>query len=96
MAKCKNCTNLIDAVNLSSEGEHEFKWCQAKDDCPDIEIERECEGYEAATRADRIQSMTDEELGQAMFNFMLKLAVNPDYVMSPSGYTEWLQSPVEV
>lgn len=61
----------------------------------------ECASYysmyekKIVTNADRIRSMTDEELGKAMFNFILNAASNPDFIMSPQGYTDWLQSEAE-
>lgn len=51
--------------------------------------------YAPMTNADRIRSMTDEELGKAMFNFILNAASNPDFIMSPQKYTDWLQSEAE-
>lgn len=110
MAKCKNCINLVDAaVNISSDGEHNFKWCHIKDDCPDTEIERECDYYEVMTQADRIRNMTDEELTEMIgliteelpectrcpvSNFDICNGVN--FVSCERSVEKWLQSPVEV
>ncbi len=60
MAKCKNCKNLFMAI--TSDNEYICNWCEKIKDNPHEEIERECEHYEAKTNADRIRSMTDEEL----------------------------------
>ena len=60
MAKCKNCKHLgylFDGDQVS-----ERAWCEKMADSPDLEIERNCEHYEPMTNADRIRSMTDEEL----------------------------------
>lgn len=54
MAKCKNCTNL-----------HEH-WCEKIVDSPWEDKERECDQYKCMTQAERIRSMTDEELAVNM------------------------------
>lgn len=92
VVRCKVCearTNriLYDARKHQNDNEY--------DDAAEAWNNRKL-GEETITNADRIRNMTDEELGLAMFNFMLNLASDPHYVMSPQGYTEWLQSPVEV
>ena len=50
MAKCKNCINLKN------------HWCDMVADSPDENAERECCTYERMTNADKIRSMSDEEL----------------------------------
>ena len=60
--KCKNCHNLYILTDLKDEVI--CKWCPNINDCPDIEIERECEYYNAMTNADRIRNMTDEKLAE--------------------------------
>ena len=50
--KCKNCVNL------------ECDWCDMKADSPDPDIERDCHWFAQKTNADRIRSMTDEELAE--------------------------------
>lgn len=67
MAKCKNCKYLDTVQNdLRSEP---FKWCVCTDDSPVLDMERDCEHYKPMTRADRIRSMTDEELAEFIINF---------------------------
>lgn len=62
MAKCKNCTNLY---NMSNENDEIVgKWCPKTNDSPDVESERECRHYKCMTQADRIRSMSDEELAE--------------------------------
>lgn len=110
MARCKSCKLLIDAVDISENGESKYKWCPINDDCPDIDFERECDYYEVITNAGRIRNMTDEELA----GFLVK--VNNSYATPcmtgektckyencPGAYKgckdcfeEWLQSPAEV
>ena len=62
MAKCKNCNNLYNMTDIT--GKNIVNWCPKINDCPDIEIERECEYCNATTNADRIRNMTDEELAE--------------------------------
>lgn len=59
MAKCKNCKHLCTICNYKKES---FRWCSLIDDCPQEDIERDCEHYAPMTNADRIRSMTDDEL----------------------------------
>lgn len=60
MVKCNNCKNLY---NLSDEDDVIIgKWCPKINDSQHLYIERDCEHYKSMTNADRIRSMTDEEL----------------------------------
>ena len=96
MAKCKNCTNLY---NMSNENDEIVgKWCPKTNDSPDVESERECRHYKCMTQADRIRSMSDEELAE----FLCK--VKSDYQWMehefPSEeehgeWKDWLQSEAE-
>ena len=64
MPKCKNCNNLY---NLSNKDDVIVgKWCPKINDSPHLDMERNCEHYKAMTNADRIRSMTDEELATNM------------------------------
>ena len=63
MAKFKNCKHLCTIHDYKKEF---FKWCSLIDDCPHEDIERDCEHYSPMTNADRIRSMTDEELALAI------------------------------
>ena len=58
MAKCNNCKNLETKDN----GFNSYLWCEKINDCPQEDIERNCDFYSPMTNADRIRSMTDEEL----------------------------------
>lgn len=66
MVKCKNCKHL----GYISDGYQVGKrvWCEKMADSPDLEIERECDYYVPMTTADRIRSMTDEELARFIVN----------------------------
>lgn len=66
MAKCKNC-KYLNTVRDDLRDEP-FKWCACIDDCPHVDIERECDYYAPMTNADRIRSMTDEELAEFIVN----------------------------
>lgn len=67
MAKCKNCKYLDTVQNdLRSEP---FKWCVCTDDSPVLDMERYCDYYAPMTNADRIRSMTDDELADFIINF---------------------------
>lgn len=50
--KCRNCRHLYKG------------WCAHKLDSPDSDLDRECKDYMQATHADRIRSMSDEELAE--------------------------------
>ncbi len=69
MAKCKNCKHLLRTINKSFV--HNGIWCPEIIDSPHEDIERDCKYYEPMTNADRIRSMTDEELA-----LVLKRAFN--------------------
>lgn len=62
MVKCNNCKNLETKDN----GFDAYSWCEKINDCPHEDIERDCEDYIPMTNADRIRSMTDEELAMAL------------------------------
>ena len=58
MAKCKNCKHL----KYKDDGRERYAWCPLIGDNPDLEFERFCGAFKKKTNADRIRSMTDEEL----------------------------------
>ena len=66
MVKCKNCKHLRTMYEIGKGKEKEYKWCPVISDSPDIECKRNCNYYECMTNADRIRSMTDEELAEWM------------------------------
>ena len=62
--KCKNC---VRHVHLNDDGERTVgtpNWCFYLSDSPDEELERDCIAFKSLTNADRIRSMTDEELAE--------------------------------
>ena len=55
--KCRNCRHLYK------------DWCEHKLDIPDPDLDRECKDYMQATYADRIRSMSNEELSKFLCEF---------------------------
>ena len=47
---CKKCNNLVNG------------WCEKVIDSPDPDMQRDCQHFREKTNADRIRSMTDDEL----------------------------------
>ena len=99
MAKCKNGNNLY---NLSDDNDVIVgKWCPKVNDSPHVEIERECEYYKRMTQADRIRSMSDEELAMNMMcpneNGLGEIECDKsDNCNCYACILKWLQSEVEV
>lgn len=92
MAKCKNCKHL----GYLSDGDQVGKrvWCENIADCPDLEMVRDCENYAPMTNADRIRSMTDDELA----DFLVTVESYGYHDQSISGtyeMNEWLRAESE-
>lgn len=64
MAKCKNCKHL----KYKDDGRERYAWCPLIGDNPDLEFERFCGAFKKKTNADRIRSMTDEELADFLLS----------------------------
>ena len=60
--KCRNCKRPRWAEEYP--GRPFFGWCDAINDSPDMDVERECRCFESATNADIIRRMSDEELAE--------------------------------
>jgi hypothetical protein len=91
MAKCKNCKYLDTVQNdLRSEP---FKWCVCTDDSFVLDMERDCDYYTPMTNADRIRSMTDEELAMALL-CVLRNLLKSDKVCKDCTLA-WLQKESE-
>lgn len=91
MAKCKNCKHLHTMYDRRDES---FKWCAYINDNPHEDIERDCEHYAPMTNADRIRSMTDEELA----DFLVTVETYGYHDQSISGtyeMNEWLRAESE-
>jgi hypothetical protein len=100
--KCKNCNNLHYLTDLKDEVIG--KWCPNINDCPDIEIERECEYCDTMTNADRIRNMSDEELAELLYKTVIRCGENLFNCCEPLAgecmecvdcYISWLQKEVE-
>lgn len=85
MMKCKNCNHLgylFDGDQVS-----ERVWCGNIADSPDLDIERDCDHYSPMTHADRIRSMTDEELA----DFLVTVETFGYHDQSISGTYEMIE-----
>ena len=84
---CKKCNNLVN------------DWCEKVIDSPDQDMQRDCQYFCEKTNADRIRSMTDDELND-LFNDIYNAGVD-DAVEYEWGHRtnsfewtmEWLQKP---
>ena len=72
--KCRNCFFYRN------------EWCEKIVDSPDPEEARDCNYFREMTNADRIRSMTDEELAE----FLIDLADDGNLRIR-----EWLRQPAE-
>ena len=86
---CKKCNNLVN------------DWCEKVIDSPDQDMQRDCQYFCEKTNADRIRSMTDDEMND-LFHEIYDAGVE-DAVSYEWGYRknsfewtmEWLQQPAE-
>ena len=86
---CKKCNNLVN------------DWCEKVIDSPAPDMQRDCQHFREKTNADRIRSMTDDELND-LFNDIYNAGVD-DAVEYEWGHRtnsfewtmEWLQKPAE-
>lgn len=76
MVKCNNFKNL----GTKDNGFDAYSWCEKINDCPHEDIERDCEHYAPMTNADRIRSMTGEELAMALLCVLRNLLKVTRYV----------------
>lgn len=87
MAKCKNCKHLGYLFDGDKVGER--VWYGNIADSPVLDMEMDCEYYVPQTNADRIRSMTDEELA----DFLVTVETYGYHDQSISGtyeMKEWL------
>lgn len=96
------CFGLRIMEHIADFQEKKYPWCFTKNDCPDIEIERDCDKYECMTNADKIRNMTDEELAEFLCLYDACVTCSHDGKTCNSmncdeiGVTErWLQKEVE-
>ena len=84
---CKKCNNLVN------------DWCEKVIDSPDPDMQRDCQHFCEKTNADKIRSMTDDELNE-LFHEIYDAGVE-DSVSYEWGHRKnsfewtitWLQQP---
>ena len=86
---CKKCNNLVN------------DWCEKVIDSPDPDMQRDCQYFCEKTNADRIRSMTDDELNELfheIYNAGAEDAVAYEWGQRTNSFEwtmDWLQQPVE-
>ena len=86
---CKKCNNLVN------------DWCEKVIDSPDHDMQRDCQYFCEKTNADRIRSMTDDELNELfheIYNAGVEDAVSYEWGHRTNSFEwtmEWLQQPAE-
>ena len=86
---CKKCNNLVN------------DWCEKVIDSPDPDMQRDCQHFREKTNADRIRSMTDDELNDLfhdIYNAGVDDAVEYEWGHRTNSFEwtmEWLQKPSE-
>ena len=86
MAKCKNCKHL----KYKDDGRERYAWCPLIGDNPDLEFERFCGAFKKKTNADRIRSMTDEELTEFLYKFN-DIDEKVKFCTNKKVCTDWLE-----
>ena len=93
-AVCKKCNNLVNG------------WCEKVIDSPDQDMQRDCQHFCEKTNADRIRSMTDEELAillnKIVVNHHIKNSDNCNHCpmkgaepCDTEGIIDWLKQPAK-
>ena len=86
---CKKCNNLVN------------DWCEKVIDSPDQDMQRDCQYFCEKTNADRIRSMTDDELNELfydIYNAGAEDAVAYEWGQRTNSFEwtmEWLQKPAK-
>ena len=86
---CKKCNNLVN------------DWCEKVIDSPDQYMQRDCQHFREKTNADRIRSMTDDELNELfydIYNAGAEDAVAYEWGQRKNSFEwtmDWLQKPAE-
>ena len=76
------------------------EWCEKIVDSPDPEEVRDCAYFREMTNADRIRSMTDEELAWELMLWRCEAVarnhgISSEYPDTQQTILEWLQQPAE-
>lgn len=86
---CKKCNNLVN------------DWCEKVIDSPDQNMQRDCQYFCEKTNADRIRSMTDDELNDLfheIYDAGAEDAVSYDWGLRTNSFEwtmDWLMQPAE-
>ena len=86
---CKKCNNLVN------------DWCEKVIDSPDPDMQRDCQHFREKTNADRIRSMTDDELNDLfhdIYNAGVDDSVEYEWGHRTNSFEwtmEWLQKSEE-
>ena len=86
---CKKCNNLVN------------DWCEKVIDSPDQDMQRDCQYFCEKTNADRVRSMTDDELNELfheIYNAGAEDAVAYEWGQRTNSFEwtmDWLKQPAE-
>ena len=85
---CKKCNNLVN------------DWCEKVIDSPDPDMQRDCQHFCEKTNAQKIRSMSDEELCNWLFqrdctNIAAFLEYGGMGVLNAVQLLDWLKQPAE-
>ena len=86
---CKKCNNLVN------------DWCEKVIDSPDPDMQRDCQHFCEKTNAQKIRSMTDDELNDLfheIYDAGVDDAVSYEWGQRTNSFEwtmDWLQKPAE-
>ena len=86
---CKKCKNLVN------------DWCEKVIDSPDPDMQRDCQHFCEKTNAQKIRSMSDDELNELfndIYNAGAEDAVSYEWGQRKNSFEwtmEWLQQPAK-
>ena len=86
---CKKCNNLVN------------DWCEKVIDSPDQDMQRDCQYFCEKTNAQKIRSMSDDELNELfhdIYNAGAEDSVAYEWGQRTNSFEwtmEWLQQPAE-
>ena len=86
---CKKCNNLVN------------DWCEKVIDSPDQDMQRDCQYFCEKTNAQKIRSMSDDELNDLfhdIYNAGVEDAVSYEWGQRKNSFEwtmEWLKQPAE-
>ena len=86
---CKKCNNLVN------------DWCEKVIDSPDQDMQRDCQYFCEKTNAQKIRSMSDDELNELfneIYNAGAEDAVAYEWGQRTNSFEwtmDWLQQPAE-